>query len=138
MAYSENLQRRTYLAGTSVVQVVGVPGMAGSVEPNVGTQYRIVKVDTANKDQVQLATGGAGEIIAGVTTTKAQNALTPVAVAYRGRVPVIAGAALTYGQYVKSDGTGRAVVGAVTDGVGVVVEAAGGAGVLATIDLELA
>lgn len=137
MAYSENLERKSYLAGTTVVKFVGVPGFPGSIEPNVGNQYKIVKLDTANKDVVELATGGAGEIVAGVTTTKPQHAGTVVAVAFQGRVPVQAGSALTYGAYVKAGALGVAVVGTAADHVGVVVEPASAAGVLATIDLEL-
>jgi hypothetical protein len=137
MAYSENLARKSYLAGSTVVKFVGTPGFPGSIEPNVGNQYKIVKLDTTKKDVVELATGGAGELVAGVTTTKPQHTNTVVAVAYKGRVPVQAGAALTYGAYVKAGALGVAVVGTLADHIGVVVEPASAAGVLATIDLEL-
>lgn len=50
MAYSEQLDRKTYPAGDTVVKWVGVPGMPGSTEPNVGTQYLFVKIDPAAKD----------------------------------------------------------------------------------------
>jgi hypothetical protein len=137
VAYSEQLERRTYLAGPSVVKWVGVPGMPGSIEPNVGTQYLLVKLDTANKDVVELATGAAGEVVVGVTTTKSQHPKMPVAVAFSGRVPVQAGAALAYGDYVKPGPGGQAVVGTKADGIGMVVEAASAKGVLATIELSL-
>jgi Uncharacterized conserved protein (DUF2190) len=140
MAYSEDVKRRTYLAGTTVAKRVGVPGFPGSVEPNVGTQYTILKMDTANKDVVELATGTAGEIIAGVAMTKAQHGNTGVGVAYAGRVPVQAGAALAVGDYVKPGAAGQAVVGVKgtdTNLIGVVVEAASAQGVLATVELIL-
>lgn len=142
MAYSENLQQRTYIAGSTLVQWVGNPGMPGSTEPNIGTQYLFAKLDTANADVAEKADDGTvagGAIIVGVTTTKSQYAKTPVAVAYRGRVQVQAGAALTYGQPVTTDANGKAVVGTPgTDQIlGTVVVPASAEGVLATIDLEL-
>lgn len=137
MAYSEQLERRTYLAGASVVKVVGVPGMPGSIEPNVGTQYLVVKTDPAKKDVVEIATGAAGEVIAGVTTTKTQYLNTPVAVAFMGRVPVQAGAALAYGDYVKAGADGQAVVGTKADSFGICVGPASAKGVLATVELTL-
>jgi hypothetical protein len=138
MAYSEDVKRRTYLAGTTVAKWVGVPGFPGSTEPNVGTQYLILKMDVANKDVVELATGAAGEIIAGVSMTKAQHPKTGVGVAYAGRVPIQAGAALAIGDKVKPSATGQAVVAGGTDAsIGVVVEAASAQGVLATVELIL-
>lgn len=138
MAYSEQLDRKTYLAGDTVVKWVGVPGMPGSTEPNVGTQYLFVKIDPAAKDVVELADGTDGEKVAGVTTTKAQHKRTGVAVAFSGRVPVQAGAPLAYGDYVKPGPGGQAVVAATkAEAFGVVVEPASAKGVLATIDLDL-
>lgn len=137
MAYSEDVKRRTYLAGTTVAKRVGVPGFPGSIEPNVGTQYLILKMDTANKDVVELATGTAGEIIAGVSMTKAQHPKTGVGVAYAGRVPIQAGSALAVGDHVKPGAGGQAVVGSATDRIGVCVEAASAQGVLATVELIL-
>lgn len=138
MGYEENSQKRTWISGDTVVKWVGVPGMAGSVEPNVGTQYTIVKMDPAVKDTVQLATGGAGEVVAGVLMNKPQHKGTPASVAYRGRVPVQAGAPLAYGDLVAAGADGQAVVTAdPAAAIGTVVEAASAKGVIATIDLEL-
>lgn len=142
MVYSENLQQRSYIAGDTLVQYVGNPGMPGSTEPNIGTQYLFAQLDTANADVVEKATDGTtatGQVIVGVTTTKSQHAKTPVAVAYRGRVPVQAGAALTYGDPVTTDANGKAIVATpATDQVlGTCVVAASAEGVLATIDLEI-
>lgn len=137
MAYSDRLVRITYEADASVAVVVGVPGMPGSVEPNIGTQYRFVKMITTKKDTVGLATGAGGEIIAGVTTTKAQQVGTGVAVAVAGRVPIQSGAALAIGTYVIPDSAGKAVAGTATTGVGIVVEPSSAADALATIELLL-
>ena len=138
MAYTENLEQRTYEAGSTLVQVVGVPGMPGSVEPNIGTQYLFAIMDKTDKDVAQVATGGATEIVIGVTTTKSQHLKTPVAVAYDGRVPVQAGVALAYGDYVKPGAGGKAVVAAdAATSFGICVEPASAAGVLATVELVL-
>ena len=137
MAYSDRLERYTYEAGTTVAVAVGVPGFPGSTEPNIGTQYKFAKMDTANKDVVELATGAGGEILAGVITTKAQHPRTAVAVAKAGRVPVQAGEPLVIGAWVVPGSDGRAVAGTSATGVGIVVEPASAAGVLATIELKL-
>lgn len=139
MPYQENVRRRTYLAGSTVAVYVGNPGMPNSTEPNIGTQYRVVKLDTANPDYVELADTTAGEIIAGVTMTKAQHPDTGVAVAYEGRVPVVAGEAIAYGDAVTVNASGQAAVGTVGVDpiIGTCVQPASAAGVLATIDLDL-
>lgn len=136
MAYSERLVRYTYLAGDSIVKYVGVPGMPGSIEPNVGNQYKIAKFGT-DKDVVELATASTDKI-AGVTTTKPQHPKTGVAVAVSGVVPVQAGAPLAYMDRVTAGPDGRAIVATSPDkGIGFVVEAASAAGVLASVQLEL-
>lgn len=139
MPYTENDRSRTYIAGSTVAVYVGNPGMPGSTEPNIGTQYRFVALDKANVDVVELATGAEGEIVAGVTQSKAQHPKTPVTVTYEGRVPVVAGAPLAYGDPVTVNADGRAIAGTVGVDpiVGTCVQPASAAGVLATIDLDL-
>lgn len=135
MAYSERLVRYSHVAGTSVVQYVGVPGFPGSVDPNIGSQYTIVKRG-ATKDVVELATAST-DVLLGVTTTKAQHANTAVAVAYSGTVPVQAGEPLDVGDVVTAGAGGKAMVWSTGSKLGTVVEAASAAGVLATVQLEL-
>lgn len=137
MAYSERLVRYTYQAGDSIVKWVGVPGMPGSVEPNIGNQYLIAKFGT-EKDVVELATA-ATDKIAGVTTTKPQHPKTAVAVAVSGIVPVQAGEPLAYLDPVMAGAGGKAFKAAGTDPtiIGFVVEPASAAGVLASVQLEL-
>lgn len=137
MPYTEDVKSRSLEAGSTVAKLVGVPGFPGSVEPNIGTQYTFVKLNPAKKDVVELATGTAGDKVVGVALNKPQHEGTAVTVAYAGRVPIQAGAALSYGDYVKPGADGQAVAGAVTDGIGFVVEAASAKGVLATIELTL-
>lgn len=136
MAYTDRLERITYEAGETVAVPVGVPGFPGSVEPNIGTQYLFVKMHATRKDTVDLATAATDQI-AGITTTKAQHLYTAVAVTKAGRVPVQAGEALAIGDYVIPGTGGRAFVGTSVTGVGIVVEPASAAGVLATIELKL-
>lgn len=135
MAYSERLVRYSHIAGASVVAYVGVPGFPGSVDPNIGTQYLIVKRGTA-KDVVELATAST-DVLLGVTTTKAQHANTAVAVAYSGTVPVQAGEPLALGAKVTAGAGGKAFTHSTGNALGTVVEAASAAGALATVQLEL-
>ena len=136
MAYSERLVRYTYTAGASLVQYVGVPGMPGSVDPNLGTQYLIAK-DGTSQDVAEKATAGT-DVLIGVTTTKSQHLDMPVAIATSGRVPVQAGAAILLGAKITANAAGKAVTATGGDKVlGTAVEPAAGPGVLVTVQLEL-
>jgi Uncharacterized conserved protein (DUF2190) len=139
MAYTERLVRYSYQAGDTLVKWVGVPGMPGSIDPNIGNQYKIVKFGTqlGQQDVAELATSATDKFI-GVTTTKPQHKATAVAVAVSGVVPVQAAAPLAYLDRVTSDGTGRAIKATAPDqGIGFVVTPASAAGTLASVQLEL-
>jgi hypothetical protein len=135
MAYSDRLVRYSFRAGATLTQFVGVPGWVGSVDPNIGTQYLVAKYG-AEKDVAELHDVPADPIL-GVTTTKSQHLDMPVAIAVSGSVPVQAASAIAYGDKVGVAADGRAEVWTVGAVLGTCVEAASGAGVLATVNLEL-
>jgi len=104
MAFQEQIVARTYLANAAVTQFtfVTLPDSNGRVGP-----------------------AGAGVRAAGVALQDASAALKPIAVAYDGRVQVIAAGTITAGAAVMSNATGRAVAWASTNAVlGYALEAA--------------
>lgn len=106
MAYEENLRSRSMDADASVGIYTGVPGLPGSAVPNGGMQYRLVKPTGAH--QVGLCTSAA-DIPAGVLQNKPQGPGHACTVAYEGVTRVIAGAAISAGALLVSDGQGRVV-----------------------------
>ena len=101
----------TLLADSTVGVFTGVPGQPGSLDPNGGSQYKLVKY--VSKDTVGLMVNGdAATTLVGVVQNKPQKTGAAVTVAYEGITNVIAGAAITVGDLLLADSTGRAVTGA--------------------------
>ena len=107
MAYEESLRSISLDADSSLAGYTGVPGTPGSAEPNNGkAQYRFVKV--TGRHQVGLATANT-DLVVGVAQNKPQVDGQAVTVALSGVSNVIAGAAITAGQEISTDATGRAI-----------------------------
>ena len=114
MSYEEKLGSISLNADASLGIYTGVPGQPGSAVPNSGMQYRFVKVTGAH--QVGLTTA-AGDVVVGVMQNKPQKPGQAATVGISGITNVIAGAAISAGASLVSDGTGRAVpVGATPSG----------------------
>lgn len=106
MAYEESLRSVTLLADSSIGVYTGPPGLPGSADPNYGKQYRFVKVTGA--DTVGLAVAGT-DVVAGILQSKPQVVGEAATVGFSGISKVMAGAAITAGQLLAPDSTGRAV-----------------------------
>lgn len=106
MAYEESLRSISLDADASLATYTGVPGTPGSAEPNYGKQYTFVKVTGAH--QVGLVTANT-DLAVGVLQNKPQVTGQAATVGYQGVSNVIAGAAVTAGDKVSSDATGRAI-----------------------------
>lgn len=126
--YDESIRSITLDADATLAVYTGVPGLAGSPQPNKGHQYCFVKVSGAH--QVALATGAANEIPVGVMQNKPQVTGAAATVAIRGVSLVEAGGTVTAGQAIKVDGSGRGVAATLPADVALVVGVAvGGAAV---------
>lgn len=99
MAYEEALRTITLDAAASIAEATGVPGTAGSSEPNSGKQYRFVKVTGAH--QAGLCTAAANEIPVGVLQNKPQGVAHAATVAIAGVSFVQAGGTVAAGDPIK-------------------------------------
>lgn len=107
MAQEEALRTIGSLSADSSLAVfTGVPGQPGSASPNSGNHYRFTKVTGVN--QVGLATA-ATDVVAGVLQSKPQYPGQAATIGIGGISMIAAGAAITAGQLLAPDGTGRAV-----------------------------
>lgn len=114
MSYEEKLGSISLNADATLGIYTGVPGQPGSAVPNSGMQYRLVKITGAH--QVGLVTA-AGDPVVGVMQNKPQKPGQAATVGISGITNVIAGAAISAGASLVSDGTGRAIpVGATPSG----------------------
>lgn len=129
MAYEENIKSISYDSDASIGIYTGVPGQPGSAVPNGGLQFRLLKL--TGKNQVGLATDGGDKVI-GVLQNKPQKPGMAATVGQEGVTLLTAGAAITVGQTLVADSTGRAVSGAPVAGSKtlVAVTPAAGAGEL--------
>lgn len=109
MATEEALRSITLTADSSLAVFTGVPGQPGSASPNSGKQYRFVKITGTR--QAGLCTA-ATDIVCGINQGKPQNAGNGFQCGFSGVSKVTAGAAVSAGDLVAPDSTGRAV----TDG----------------------
>lgn len=116
MAFTENTQNRTYVAGSAI------------------TQFRFVTL--ASDGQVDHT--GAGLRADGVALAGAAGADVAIPVAYDGRVPVVAAGNITVGAAVAANASGQAV--AATTGNVILGRAleAGAAGRVITIEIDRA
>lgn len=126
--YDESIRSITLDADASLGHYTGVPGLAGSADPNKGHQYCFVKVTGAH--QCGLADTTANEIVIGVMQNKPQVTGAAATVALRGVSLVEAGGTITAGAAIKVDSVGRGVAATLpTDAALVVGVAVGGAAV---------
>lgn len=127
MSYEESLRSISLNADSSLAVYTGVPNTPGAANPNYGFQYRFVKVTGAH--QVGLATTKASDLSVGVMQNKPQVTGQAATVGIRGVTNVMAGAAVTVGSAVTTDGSGRGIIGVVgTDRVyGIALAATTGA-----------
>ena len=109
MAYEENLRCLSLDADSSIGVYTGVPGQPGSLNPNGGFQFRMVKL--VSKNTVGLCTAGT-DAVTGVLQNKPQKAGAAATVAYEGVTNVTAGGTIAVGDLLVPDSTGRAVQGA--------------------------
>lgn len=99
MAYNEILRTISLDADSSITEATGVPGTAGSSEPNSGKQYRWVKVTGAHT--VGLATAAANERPIGLLQNKPQVLGMAATVALDGVSLAEAGGTVTAGDGIK-------------------------------------
>jgi hypothetical protein len=111
--YEENLKSYSANGDASVGIWTGVPGQPGSAVPNTGMQYRGLKITGAN--QVGLATG-ASDLVVGILQNKPQKPGMACTVGHIGISMGVAGGAVSAGDEVVVDDTGRFVPGAGTGG----------------------
>lgn len=106
MATEQNLRSISRNADSSIGIYTGPPGMPGSTSPNLGKQYRFVKI--TGERQVGLCTAGA-DIVAGILQNKPQQAGAAATVGYEGESLVVAGVNnIAAGDKVVPDAEGRA------------------------------
>lgn len=108
MSYEQNVRSVTFLADSSVGVFTGVPGQPGSLDPNGGTQYKLVKLVSKDTVGLMVNTDAVG-LLVGVVQNKPQKTGAAVTVAYEGITNVVAGAACSLGDRLSADSTGRAV-----------------------------
>jgi hypothetical protein len=120
--YDESLKSITLDADASIGIRTGVPGMAGSADPNSGKQFYYVNI--TGPHAVGLAAAGGKAI--GVLQNKPQSVGEAATVGFSGVSLVMAGGTLTAGEEVgvKADGTAvtwasGAVVGRVIYGASI-------------------
>lgn len=134
MAFDESLRSVSLNADSSIAGYTGVPGLPGSAAPNVGKQYRFVKV--TGETLVGLTTAG-DDVAIGVVQSKPQVEGQAATVAIRGISFVVAGEAIDAGDQVTSDNVGRAaVVGNGDSTFGVALTSASNAGELVSVLLK--
>lgn len=133
MAYEETLRSVSLDADSSLATYTGVPGTAGSAEPNYGKQYTFVKVTGAH--QVGLATAATDPIV-GVLQNKPQVTGQACTVGMYGISNVIASAAIAAGDKIASTTTGTAVTSA-SNVIGIAITSATVAGQLVSVLLKI-
>lgn len=139
MAYEESLRSISLDADSSIALYTGVPGIPGSTSPNWGFQFRFVKVTGVHTAGLCVTTSN--EIAIGVLQSKPQNVGMAATIAIHGVSMVQSGAAVTAGDAIKVDSTGRAITATLgTDAalyVGVALGTAGAAGQLIPVLLKI-
>lgn len=137
MSYEESLRSVSLNADASLAVYTGVPNTPGAANPNYGFSYRFVKITGAH--QVGLATTKATDLAVGVMQNKPQVTGQAATVGIRGISNVMAGAAVTVGSPVTTDGSGRGIIGVVgTDRIyGIAIAATTGANQLFPVLLTI-
>ena len=108
MSYEQNVRSVSFLADATVGVFTGVPGQPGSLSPNGGTQYKLVKLTAKDTVGLMINTDAVG-LLVGVIQNKPQKTGAAVTVAYEGITNVIAGASCAVGDLLSADASGRAV-----------------------------
>lgn len=124
MAYEEGLKSISLDAHSSIAVYTGVPNQPGSADPNIGHQYKFVKI--TGRHEAGIADEGGAAV--GVLQNKPQVTGQAATVGIFGVSIVRSGGAVAAGESVSVDSTGRGVAASAgTAAVGVAVEAAGDA-----------
>lgn len=109
MATEENLRSISRTVDSSLGIYTGPPGMPGSASPNIGKQYRFVKL-TGTKQVGQCTDDG--DIIVGILQNKPQQAGAAGTIGYEGESLVVAGEDdISAGDLLVPDTSGRAIAG---------------------------
>jgi len=134
-AYDESVRKITLQADASLAVYTGPPGVPGSLDPNYGHQFQLVKL--TGDHQVGLCTAITDAVI-GVLQNKPQKIGEAATVAIGGVTLIQAGAALTFGQLVDTSTTGLAILHTTGTIVGTVIRGGGGTtGALVPVLLKL-
>jgi len=137
MAYDEAIRNITLNSDSSLSGYTGVSGTPGAANPHFGkAQYRFVKVTGARTCGLATAAADVAKIV-GVAQSKPQVTGQAVTVAIRGISLVLSGGAVTAGDIVKTDATGRAIASADgTTPLGIAIESVTGANQLVSVLLR--
>lgn len=137
MALAEVLESITLVADSSIGIYTGVPGQPGSPDPHGGKQYYFVKLTGVRT--AGLAVTKATDQVVGVLQNKPQATGDAATVAIHGVSMVVAGDAITAGQKVAFDTSGRAIpfTGSGDQLVGLALDSVGAAGSLVSVLLKL-
>lgn len=120
MAYEESLKSITLDADASIALYTGVPNQPGSASPNIGHQYKFVKV--TGRHQAGLASAG-GQAI-GVLQNKPQVLGQAATVGIFGVSVARSGGEIAAGAQVEVDGSGRGIAHDAGVVVGIAIEGA--------------
>ena len=129
MATTQNLRSISLNSDSSIGVYTGVPGLPGSASPNLGKQYRFVKL--TGMRQVGQATAGADKIV-GILQNKPQVPGEAATVGYHGESMVVTGGAIAVGDLVAPDSAGKAITDG-TNGKWAALEPAAGADILISV-----
>jgi hypothetical protein len=134
-AYDESLKSITLEADASIAVRTGVPGMPGSLDPNGGKQFYLVRITGVHQAGL-VSTAGTDAV--GVLQNKPQNLGEAATVGIFGVSLVVAGGVLAAGDSVaaKVDGTAVKANGTTDINLGVVIGGAN-SGQLATVLLRM-
>jgi hypothetical protein len=133
VAYDESLRSITLKADATVGIYTGVPGMAGSANPNAGKQYHFVKVTGVG----QVGLGDATAVPVGVLQNKPQGVGHAATVGFTGVTRVVSDVAITAGDLIKVSADGQAAKTGAGPTVGVALTTTAAAGDLVSVLLTL-
>lgn len=134
MAYDESLRSITLKADATVGIYTGVPGMAGSANPNSGKQYHFVKVTGVGICGIANATD---VNCVGVLQNKPQGVGHAATVGFHGVSRVVSDVAITAGAQIKISADGQAATSGAGPVVGIALTTTAAAGDIVSVLLTL-
>jgi hypothetical protein len=134
VAYDESLRSITLKADGSVGIYTGVPGTAGSANPNSGKQYHFVKVTGVGICGLANATDTAP---VGVLQNKPQGVGHSATVGFHGVTRVVSDVAITAGDLIKVSADGQAAKTGTGPTVGIALTTTAAAGDLVSVLLTI-